>query len=170
MSRDPPPNSFRILGFVIDPADVLLYCLAFIFPPLPVFFRKGFFSYELLIAMLLTILAHFPGLLYSVYIIYDTSLITGSDRGVETRLRAYGQGNGEYEPLNDDPEAQPREVLSPVPQRLGSQFHYQDSAPDAEPTEATAVGSSANPPSYDDAIKNSTSPPPLVGDHKVQND
>ncbi|KAG7783432.1 hypothetical protein KL910_000052 [Ogataea haglerorum] len=170
MNRDQHPNSFRVLGYVVDPTDVLLYFLAFIFPPVPVFLRKGFFSSELLIVVLLTILAHLPGLLYAVYIIYDTSLVTGSDQGVESRIRARANGNGDYQALNEDTEAQPQPqtLVSPTPQRPAAQFHYEDISPDT-PHEEALPQSSSQPPSYSDAIKYSVSPPP-VGDHKVQVD
>ncbi|CUM68225.1 uncharacterized protein PRCAT00005946001 [Priceomyces carsonii] len=51
---------------------VILTLLAFIFPPLPVFMLNNYvvFSKEMLLSVLLTILGHLPGVLYSIFYIF----------------------------------------------------------------------------------------------------
>lgn len=65
----------------VQSQDVLLYILALIFPPLPVFIRKGLFTREMAISLFLTAFFHFPGLLYSWYVTYESSL----DRQTDSR-------------------------------------------------------------------------------------
>lgn len=48
--------------------SVLLFILAILFPPLPVAMLKGFRE-QFIISVILTILAYFPGLLYSAWVI-----------------------------------------------------------------------------------------------------
>lgn len=61
----------------VDPEDVFLYLIAFFFPPLPVAIRSGFWTKQLLLNVLLTMMFGLPGTLHSIYIIYITSPVTG---------------------------------------------------------------------------------------------
>ncbi|ODV93520.1 hypothetical protein PACTADRAFT_52092 [Pachysolen tannophilus NRRL Y-2460] len=101
--RPPIVNTSQILGYTIDPSDLILYFLGFFLPFFPVLIRKGLFSKEFLIGFLLSIFFHIPGLLYSFYIIYDTSYITGSIDGVNSRYHwsHYRPGN-EYDDLENN--------------------------------------------------------------------
>lgn len=49
--------------------DLCLIVLSVLFPPLPVWIRRGFCSQDSLINILLFILGYFPGLIHSWYII-----------------------------------------------------------------------------------------------------
>ncbi|ODQ79888.1 hypothetical protein BABINDRAFT_137049 [Babjeviella inositovora NRRL Y-12698] len=64
-----------------DPSDVILYVFCFILPPFSVLIRKGWKSGEFWASILLTAFFHLPGLLYSMYIVYITSPVTGDDAG-----------------------------------------------------------------------------------------
>ncbi|ODV76437.1 YqaE/Pmp3 family membrane protein CYBJADRAFT_117950, partial [Cyberlindnera jadinii NRRL Y-1542] len=57
----------------VDPEDVFLYLIAFFFPPLPVAIRSGFWTKQVLLNVLLTMMFGLPGTLHSIYIIYVTS-------------------------------------------------------------------------------------------------
>lgn len=50
---------------------LLLSVLAFFFPPLPVAILHGF-SEKLAISVLLTLLAYFPGLIYSLWVVLSS--------------------------------------------------------------------------------------------------
>lgn len=50
-------------------SDIFLVCLLVLFPPLPVWIRRGFCSQDLLINVILFCLGYFPGLIHLWYII-----------------------------------------------------------------------------------------------------
>lgn len=72
-----------------DTSDVILYVLAFFFPPFPILIRVGFCTNQFLLNILLTLLFGLPGTLHALYIVYTTSPITGSPGRRVT--------NGDYE-------------------------------------------------------------------------
>ncbi|SCV01771.1 LAMI_0G13608g1_1 [Lachancea mirantina] len=59
--------------YTVNKDDVLLGLLSFFFPTIPVIIRKGFWSKDTLINLLLTIAFGFPGLFHALYVIYMTS-------------------------------------------------------------------------------------------------
>lgn len=54
-------------------SDIILYIVACFFPPVAVAFRSGFWSKDLLLNILLTILAFIPGMLHAFYYVTVTS-------------------------------------------------------------------------------------------------
>lgn len=54
-------------------SDIILYIVAFFFPPVAVAFRSGCCSQDLLLNILLTILAFIPGMLHAFYYVTITS-------------------------------------------------------------------------------------------------
>ncbi|VEU23143.1 DEKNAAC104156 [Brettanomyces naardenensis] len=119
-----PVHYYRFFGKYFTSSDMVLVLAAFLFPPLEVYLQKGF-SKELLISFILTAMAHVPGLIYSLYLIYDSGSESAGYLSVATDVEAG----------YDDSTA----PLSPKPagEVLGS-------------SEGN-VGSSTMPPTYEEA-------------------
>ncbi|CAR27109.1 hypothetical protein ZYGR_0I03820 [Zygosaccharomyces rouxii] len=73
-------------------SDIILYIVAFFFPPVAVVFRSGCCSKDLLLNVLLTLLAFIPGMIHAFY--YVT--ITSPARSENNRY-FYQQGWGDRE-------------------------------------------------------------------------
>lgn len=74
--------------------DWLLVLIGFFIPPIPVLIKRGFFSADFWINILLCILGFIPGLLHSYYIILlypyrETYARLGGD-GHDNRVNDYG--------------------------------------------------------------------------------
>ncbi|KAH3685907.1 hypothetical protein WICPIJ_003096 [Wickerhamomyces pijperi] len=131
----------------IDPSDVVLYFLAFFFPPLSVYLRTGLCTKDFLLNILLTSMFGVPGTIHAIYIVYITSPVTG------TSERRINRQQFDYERIveNNGP-------------RQGNSY-----APEDQHLQQQNMGSSsdhfAQPPPYEEAtsgvIKNPT-------DNKVQ--
>lgn len=67
---------------VCSVSDCILYVLAVVFPPVAVLLRSGFFSADLLLNVLLTMLGFFPGLIHAWYYITVTSPLRLYEDGV----------------------------------------------------------------------------------------
>ncbi|ONH65028.1 Plasma membrane proteolipid 31 [Cyberlindnera fabianii] len=117
----------------IDPADVFLYILAFFFPPLPVALRQGFWTNQLLLNVLLTMLFGLPGTLHAIYIVYITSPITGHP---ERRVRI---GGDDYESLIEN-----HDQTSSVPYNAGSSSTTANTAAPPPYEESTVITSTDN--------------------------
>lgn len=142
---------------------LILIILCFVFPPLPVFLLKenSLYSRELLLSILLTILGHVPGVLFSIYYV----------------VVEYPRKNGFYccsqgyirieDHENEDPESRPMESES----THNEEPNYTN--PEAQVQEETThQGSSQNihsePPSYDEVANNNPFKSDLKRDNKVQ--
>jgi len=151
-------------------ADIFLALIAVIFPPIAVWIKRGVFSVDSLINILLLILGYIPGILHAWYIIArypddpDYDLIPAAERQSEGRVTYYyvssdGQrvatgsrqqrGTGSYGTAGPSLAARPAgQAITPAPAPVSSTPHA---------GEGSSEG--AVPPSYADAVK---------GDHKVQ--
>ncbi|GJC78336.1 plasma membrane proteolipid 3 [Colletotrichum liriopes] len=95
-------------------ADIFLGLLALLFPPLPVWVKRGLCSADSLINILLCLLGYIPGLIHAWYIIakfpepdYEYESVPQQDRegGRVTYVFVHGNGNG---PHTQQPQQQPR--------------------------------------------------------------
>lgn len=59
--------------YSVNKDDLLLIVLSVFIPPIPVITRKGFFSRDFLLNLLLFLIFFFPAILHSFYVIYETS-------------------------------------------------------------------------------------------------
>ncbi|CCE61407.1 hypothetical protein TPHA_0A03300 [Tetrapisispora phaffii CBS 4417] len=63
-------------------SDLILYIVAFFFPPVAVLLRSGIWSQDLLLNILLTMLGYVPGMIHAFYYINITSPLRNN--GTET--------------------------------------------------------------------------------------
>jgi len=143
------------------PADFLLSVLAIIFPPIPVWIKRGLCSADSLINLALCLLGFVPGLIHAWYIIftvpegYERVVDVESGRGV---VRAQGSGHGQQRAGAAQPlrrEGLPAQAAGGKKLGYGAVGHGNASSSAAGP----AQRDTETPPSYADALK---------GDHKVQ--
>lgn len=144
-------------------ADCLLVILAMLFPPLPVWVKRGLCSADSLINIALCMLGVFPGIIHAWYIIYTTP-------------DAYEIGSGYRNIANEDPERDGNVsyyyVNVPPPQRRSSTTsgdayagrNYGTTgparqAPAANSNDDAGPSSGEVPPTYNEAVR---------GDNKVQ--
>ncbi|KAI1244376.1 hypothetical protein MGN70_014248 [Eutypa lata] len=159
-------------------ADIFLGLLAILFPPLPVWVKRGLCSADSLLNILLCVLGYIPGLLHAWYVIARYP----EDEGYYEGLPEHNEsGHVTYVFVQPAGEGQPQ----PKPQHQHQHQHHQggmnygttatnptsgggssSSAPAAAATapqenggEGGSNGSSNPPPTYAEAVK---------GDHKVQ--
>lgn len=59
--------------YSVNKHDLLLMVLAVFLPPVTVWTRKGFFSRDFLLNLLLFLMFFFPAILHAGYVIYETS-------------------------------------------------------------------------------------------------
>lgn len=127
---------------------LLLLIMAIVLPPLPVFLiNKTVFTKEFLVSVLLTILGHIPGLLFSFYYI----LIEHPKQTVRLDEEAaldHGHDHDNFTPRNQQSGYTDVEPQSPT----------------QDPIESPIVGSSDAPPTYNEV----NSKPVDVKDNKVQ--
>ncbi|CCH45478.1 Phosphoprotein [Wickerhamomyces ciferrii] len=159
--------------------DVLLYILSFFIPPIPVLMREGC-GFHLLLNIILTLLAGFPGIIHAVYIVYKTSYRKRSKRNAE-----YKHG-GDYEAQHHQPQqqyhSQPQQQFNQAPasqsqgkyqqqQQHQQQQHHHYQAPSSQPQQqqqqhiTPQQGQSSNipvsnnaqqaPPNYNAAVQDS---------------
>ncbi|KAJ3942938.1 uncharacterized protein N0V96_007170 [Colletotrichum fioriniae] len=95
-------------------ADIFLGLLALLFPPLPVWVKRGICGADSIINILLCLLGYIPGLIHAWYIIakfpepdYEYESVPQQDRegGRVTYVFVHGNGNG---PHTQQPSQQPR--------------------------------------------------------------
>lgn len=143
---------------------IILVILCFIFPPLPVFLltENSLYTRELLLSVLLTILGHIPGVLFSLYYV----------------LVEYPRRNGFYccsqgyirieEHENDDPESRPMESERSHAQETNYTEPQFEQAPIAGSVHGGGENINAEPPSYEEIASNNPFKPDLKPDNKVQ--
>ncbi|KAK4130731.1 hypothetical protein BT67DRAFT_445357 [Trichocladium antarcticum] len=161
--------------------DIFLGLLAVLFPPLPVWVKRGICSADSFLNILLFILGYVPGLLHSWYIIakypeppydYDyQSLPQDAENGriyVFVHNGGHGQGAQGY---HAQPQPSRQQGAQPKPQNSmnygtasglpGSSAHHppQEQGTTAGAAEAGPSDGRAPPPSYAQVV---------AGDHKVQ--
>ena len=59
--------------YSVNKHDVLLMVLSVFLPPITVWVRRGFFSRDFLLNLLLFVLFFFPAIFHAAYVIYETS-------------------------------------------------------------------------------------------------
>ncbi|CDK26554.1 unnamed protein product [Kuraishia capsulata CBS 1993] len=140
MTHSHHPDTFEICGVTMGSTDVLLYVIAFFVPPFPVLVRKGFWTSEFLLCLILSLIFHLPGIAYSCYIVFDTSVLTGSPQGIASRFRHINQGyqNLDAENGNQVPESleytnYETRIVSPSPHVVSPLFPEIEEQVDAEP-------------------------------------
>lgn len=150
---------------------ILLILLAFILPPLPIIMlsNNNVFTKECLISIILTLLGHVPGVLFSLYYIlieYPKRLSRLYGRGGYIRIEERGDENDERAPsLGNGGQ--------PLQQTNGSQEILESLL---EPLANSKNGSSndevdqSQPPNYEDVVGSSDGhrDSKLSGDNKVQ--
>ncbi|KAK4463186.1 hypothetical protein QBC42DRAFT_174157 [Cladorrhinum samala] len=172
-------------------SDVFLSLLAILFPPLPVWVKRGICSADSLINILLLILGYIPGLIHAWYIIfkhpeppYDYDYTQGSHNAEHGRGhqqgRVYvfvhdGSGNSRPAPLHQQSHyaAQPKLLQNSM--NYGSTGNAgNSSSPHHGGHEEGVAGPStggdahAPPPSYAQVVASGTAAQQEPGDHKVQ--
>ncbi|KAK1981693.1 hypothetical protein LZ30DRAFT_719486 [Colletotrichum cereale] len=124
--KSPPPlqthfNTFNLstkihhTAIAMCSADIFLGLLAVLFPPLPVWVKRGLCSADSLINILLCLLGYIPGLIHAWYIIakfpepdYEyESVPQDREGGRVTYVFVHGNGNGNG-PHTQQPRQQPR--------------------------------------------------------------
>ncbi|WYZ46068.1 hypothetical protein EsH8_IX_000293 [Colletotrichum jinshuiense] len=156
-------------------ADIFLGLLALLFPPLPVWVKRGLCSADSLINILLCLLGYIPGLIHAWYIIakfpepeYEYESVPQDREGgrvtyVFVHGNGHGNGNGPY---SQQPQQQPRPSHSKGNVSYGttnnnSAGSSQPPPPQQQQHEGAGEGSSdgAVPPSYAEVV---------AGDNKIQ--
>ncbi|KAF6827734.1 hypothetical protein CPLU01_08939 [Colletotrichum plurivorum] len=96
-------------------ADIFLGLLALLFPPLPVWVKRGICSADSLINILLCLLGYIPGLIHAWYIIakfpepdYEYESLPQQDREGGRVTYVFVHGNGPAPPHTRQPQQQPR--------------------------------------------------------------
>ena len=85
--------------------DLLLIVISFFLPPLSVYLRKGFWTKDFLINLLLTLLLGLPGLIHAVWVIYTSSnLRTGSSSLSTSSRLEQGLGSDTSKPTAEQHE------------------------------------------------------------------
>ncbi|KAK3294463.1 uncharacterized protein B0H64DRAFT_400757 [Chaetomium fimeti] len=167
--------------------DIFLGLLAVLFPPLPVWVKRGLCSADSIINILLLMLGYIPGLLHAWYIIakypeppYDYEYESVPQDAEHGRIYVFVNGNGGHggQPPQGYQPQQGAQAQPPKPQghmNYGTSntnnnhstgapapHHQQQHQPQEQGTTAEAGPSDggAPPPSYAQVV---------AGDHKVQN-
>ncbi|KAK3984726.1 hypothetical protein QBC44DRAFT_336517 [Cladorrhinum sp. PSN332] len=162
-------------------SDVFLTLLAILFPPLPVWVKRGICSADSLINILLCTLGFIPGLLHAWYIIfkhpdppYDYDYTQGAHNaehgGSNPQGRVYvfvhdGAANNSRAPLQQNPSHYSAQPKIQNNMNYGSTQHHHNH--DSNQEEGVAGPSSnddgAPPPSYAQVVASGA-----PGDHKIQ--
>lgn len=136
-------------------SNLLLGIIAIIFPPLPVWIKRGLCSVDSLINIALCLLGFLPGLLHAWYIISvtpdDYELVPESgdlERGDGSRVSYYYVNQGQVTPHG-------QQVAHPPQQQQA--MNYGTTGPVGGASGQASSGEV--PPTYNEAVK---------GDHKVQ--
>ncbi|KAL2020463.1 hypothetical protein VTK56DRAFT_8429 [Thermocarpiscus australiensis] len=157
--------------------DIFLGLLAVLFPPLPVWVKRGICSVDSVINILLLVLGYLPGLLHAWYIIakypeppFDYDYIPQDAEHGRIYVFVHNGGHGaSYQGQQPSaPQQQQGAPNKPYPHPQG-QMNYGATSSNANPAGAssasqqeegtTAGPSDAPPPSYAQVV---------AGDHKIQ--
>ncbi|TQN69817.1 Plasma membrane proteolipid 3 [Colletotrichum shisoi] len=166
-------------------ADIFLGLLALLFPPLPVWVKRGICSADSIINILLCLLGYIPGLIHAWYIIakfpepdYEYESVPQQDHegGRVTYVFVHGNGNG-HGPHTQQPQQQPRPTqnngkggnnvsygttINPNNSgnaAAGGSSRPQQPQPYQDQTAGEGSSDGAVPPSYADVV---------AGDNKIQ--
>ncbi|KAK9457115.1 hypothetical protein V1511DRAFT_492728 [Dipodascopsis uninucleata] len=152
-------------------ADVFLVLLAIVFPPLPVWVKRGICSADSLINIALCMLGFIPGLLHSWYIIArypeDPFLDVGDLEAQEFGRQQRGGLTTFY--------SRQQFVYSPIPQQdsgshatnaVESNMAHPPGASVPVQPEAGSSSMDAVPPAYEDVVRNQDNG--IVKDNKIQ--
>ncbi|KAK9383098.1 uncharacterized protein V2V93DRAFT_120636 [Kockiozyma suomiensis] len=168
------------MGLFCFSADVFLVLLAILFPPLPVWIKRGICSADSLINIALCMLGFIPGLLHSWYIIArfpEEPFFDPNDLEAQEFVRHNGHNpNVVY--------TRTEFVYSPIPQTDGAAIRPAGSPAPAAPQESAPVPSTAPSLVQQDPLSdiagpssNEAVPPPYqeyegmaVKDNKIQRD
>ncbi|GAB7338483.1 hypothetical protein MBLNU457_5238t1 [Dothideomycetes sp. NU457] len=150
-------------------SDIFLGILALLFPPLPVWVKRGICSADSLINLALCCLGVLPGLLHAWYIIlqypeatYEEVPQQDAENG---RVTYYYIDNGDGQGQRRVQGAPPQRGYGTVPSAPDQQFRGQQAgvAPPAQYQNQAVMGGESSeglpPPSYQESVK---------GDNKVQ--
>ncbi|KAL6883082.1 hypothetical protein HDV57DRAFT_495352 [Trichoderma longibrachiatum] len=150
-------------------ADIFLGVLAILFPPLPVWVKRGICSADSLINILLCILGFIPGLLHAWYIIakfpeppYEYDAVPNDDRDGGR----HGSNRVTYVYVQSPPGPHHQQQPNNKPQDGHGRMNYGTTSqpqPQQQGVTSSGEGSSDHhhgvPPSYAEVV---------AGDHKVQ--
>ncbi|TEA17219.1 Plasma membrane proteolipid 3 [Colletotrichum sidae] len=161
-------------------ADIFLGLLALLFPPLPVWVKRGICSADSIINILLCLLGYIPGLIHAWYIIakfpepdYEYESLPQQDRegGRVTYVLVHGNGNGNGSSNTAPHTRQPKQQPRPSAHKQGGNVSYGTNnqnqnnnaavAGSSHQQQGAGEGSSdgAVPPSYAEVV---------AGDNKIQ--
>lgn len=155
-------------------ADVFLAILALLFPPLPVWVKRGICSADSLINILLCVLGYVPGLLHAWYIIakfpepaYEYEALPQDREGgrVTYVYVQCPQGQQQHQQHNQQPKPQPQSPHGGMNYGTSAAAAASASAPPPQQHGITNAGEGSSsdpdaiPPSYAEVI---------AGDHKIQ--
>ncbi|OHE92598.1 hypothetical protein CORC01_12109 [Colletotrichum orchidophilum] len=163
-------------------ADIFLGLLAILFPPLPVWVKRGICGADSIINILLCLLGYIPGLIHAWYIIakfpepdyeYDTLPQQDREGGRVTYVFVHGNGNGNGNgPHTQQPRQQPRPSqhngkgngavgygTTNNSNNAGGSSRQQQQHPQQQGGAGEGSSDGAVPPSYADAV---------AGDNKIQ--
>ena len=135
-------------------ANIFLGLIAILFPPLPVWVKRGLCSADSFINLALCLLGFLPGLLHAWYIISTTPDNYDYDYTTVSGDAERGQARVDYIVVQDNTSA-------PLPQQQQQQqLSYGTTAKAQKLVKGSGGGSSGEvPPPYAEAVR---------GDHKVQ--
>ncbi|ROT42184.1 hypothetical protein SODALDRAFT_318924 [Sodiomyces alkalinus F11] len=155
--------------------DIFLGFLAILFPPLPVWVKRGICSVDSVINILLLMLGYIPGLIHAWYIIakfpeppYEYDVVPGQDseRGRVTYIFVHTP------PPQSQPQYKPQ---GPDNVNYGTTSHPGQSSNSRGPQAQTQAQPPHDPQGHEDAGEggsNGPAPPSyaqvVAGDHKVQ--
>lgn len=158
-----------------SPADLCLTILAIIFPPIPVWIKRGLCSADSLINFALCLLGFVPGLLHAWYIIFTTPPDYESLAATDLERGQAGRGvhvhHHHHNNNNNTVGQQPQRRLEGTQAKLGAgkkkgygaiaapQQQVGGNASSSAAAAGHGHGNVETPPSYAEA---------LSGDHKVQ--
>ncbi|KAK7397969.1 hypothetical protein QQX98_012662 [Neonectria punicea] len=155
-------------------ADLFLAVIAILFPPLPVWVKRGLCGADSLINILLCVLGYIPGLLHSWYIIakfpeppYEYEALPQDREGgrvtyVYVQCPQGQQGQHQQQAKPQQPKPQPSNGMNYGTQNNAAGASNSAPAPQEHGVSGAGEGSSDNqgvPPSYAEVV---------AGDHKVQ--
>ncbi|KAK1752261.1 UPF0057-domain-containing protein [Echria macrotheca] len=156
--------------------DCFLGFIAILFPPLPVWVKRGICSADSLINILLLTLGYVPGLLHSWYIIakfpepdFDYQGPADAEHGRVYVFIHEPQSQGQQHHQQGQPK------LNAPPPHQSNMNYGTTSAPGASSAPASGSSSAPQPQQSHDAGEGSSDHPPppsyaqvVAGDHKVQ--
>ncbi|WEJ93959.1 hypothetical protein PSN45_001436 [Yamadazyma tenuis] len=145
----------------------LLCLLAFFLPPAPVFMlQKTIFTKEFLVSVLLTLMAHFPGLLFSLYFIIIEYPRTGYV-SADTENQRHHHHDGD----DNQPSSHAAASYSDFVPAVGD---YGSNSESPVPAGGAEGSSNAPPPTYDEVVpvehqlQHGEADSKRSGDNKVQ--